>query len=529
MFLILSAAYIDQELCSEFGHIPPSFLPLGNKRLYQRQIELVPRNEAVSIALPKGFSLPEYDKYWLEKNNVSLMFLHPKLTLGQAFSKAIRTLKNNTRGGSLSVLFGDTLFDKLPGGDDIALVSENAENYGWSYFGNNENRWIHNSLPLEAEETKTICGFFRFSSLNNLISAISPEDEEFMKTLNNYKRKFNLEPIYVDDWFDFGHITTFHRSKAKITTQRQFNVLVINDRYIEKSSNDKRKIKAEAEWFENIPEMVRLHTPQYLGTGTLNGKFSYKLEYMHLSSLNELFVYGRLPVKYWKRIIDKCLDFLSECIHYDVNEYAKNTFDELLFDKTNSRINMFVGDYNSDFDFNKKWAFKDENPISLKDILLDAGEFINKGDDHIGIMHGDFCFSNILYDFRSNTIKLIDPRGLTPSGKPSIYGDIRYDLAKLSHSILGCYDHLIAGQFDSGIIDDKLSITFYLAKEIADIQEYFYSAVAEKFSISLESLFAMQIHLFLSMIPLHKDSKAKQDAIFANVYRIYFLMKACES
>ena len=33
MFLIMSAAYVGQDLQSEFGKIPPSFLPLGNKTL----------------------------------------------------------------------------------------------------------------------------------------------------------------------------------------------------------------------------------------------------------------------------------------------------------------------------------------------------------------------------------------------------------------------------------------------------------------------------------------------------------------
>src|SRR5690606_40930853 len=42
------------------------------------------------------------------------------------------------------------------------------------------------------------------------------------------------------------------------------------------------------------------------------------------------------------------------------------------------------------------------------------------------IMHGDFCFSNILFDSRSNRIKLIDPRGINANGEISIYGDQKY-------------------------------------------------------------------------------------------------------
>ena len=53
------------------------------------------------------------------------------------------------------------------------------------------------------------------------------------------------------------------------------------------------------------------------------------------------------------------------------------------------------------------------------------------------IMHGDFCLSNILYDLRSRICKLLDPRG--SFGASGIYGDPRYDVAKLYHSVYGLY------------------------------------------------------------------------------------------
>lgn len=40
MILITSAKYSFSDFTLEFGKIPPSFLPLGNKRLYEYQIEL---------------------------------------------------------------------------------------------------------------------------------------------------------------------------------------------------------------------------------------------------------------------------------------------------------------------------------------------------------------------------------------------------------------------------------------------------------------------------------------------------------
>ncbi|WP_251821349.1 hypothetical protein [Campylobacter jejuni] len=40
MILITSAKYSSSDFTLEFGKIPPSFLPLGNKRLYEYQMEL---------------------------------------------------------------------------------------------------------------------------------------------------------------------------------------------------------------------------------------------------------------------------------------------------------------------------------------------------------------------------------------------------------------------------------------------------------------------------------------------------------
>ncbi|WP_236033205.1 hypothetical protein [Helicobacter turcicus] len=63
MVLITSAKYLDSEFQAEFGKIPPAFLPLGNKRLYEYQIELFSsRNEKIALSLPKSFKIDETDK-----------------------------------------------------------------------------------------------------------------------------------------------------------------------------------------------------------------------------------------------------------------------------------------------------------------------------------------------------------------------------------------------------------------------------------------------------------------------------------
>ena len=56
--LILSGAYIDQELAAEFGPLPPSFLPVGMRRLFEMQLELFSKLDGevdVFLTLPADF------------------------------------------------------------------------------------------------------------------------------------------------------------------------------------------------------------------------------------------------------------------------------------------------------------------------------------------------------------------------------------------------------------------------------------------------------------------------------------------
>ena len=76
MFLIMSAAYISQELESEFGALPPSFLPLGNRRLFQHQVKSAPINKHIYLSVPESFTPEPHDLQWLTNHQVTLLYVH---------------------------------------------------------------------------------------------------------------------------------------------------------------------------------------------------------------------------------------------------------------------------------------------------------------------------------------------------------------------------------------------------------------------------------------------------------------------
>ncbi|MCL9780360.1 capsular biosynthesis protein [Vibrio sp. S4M6] len=524
MFLIMSAAYVGQELESEFGKLPPSFLPLGNRRLFKHQTCLAPSGVQVYLSIPESYQVSPLDQAWLDENKIKVIQTPDGLSLGASLVAAIN-LSGHALNKPLHVLYGDTLYQRLPTGDDIVSVSSSSDSYNWAILTNDSDQWLNDDTPMRATESNRIIdGYFKFSQPRELIKSITQSEWQFIEGLNKYNQSIGLTPIESEGWLDFGHVNTYYHSKADFTTQRAFNELSINAKFIEKSSVKDKKIAAEANWFERLPFSLRGYIPQYLGTESQGGKISYRLEYLHLTALNELYVFSKLPSHSWQQILTSCIEFLSDCFKERPQEVqTANTLDILFGVKTKQRISEYCK--SKGIRLTEQWSFNGHQAISLERILRDSENHLPNGESKLSVLHGDFCFSNILYDFRASKIKTIDPRGMLPDGKPTLYGDIRYDIAKLSHSILGLYDWIIAGYCDVDVNGHNIRLTIDEDNDHKDTQQAFIELIEKHFGLESRHLYAMQIQLFLSMLPLHADCPARQDALFANAFRLHRILQ----
>ncbi|MGR5146683.1 capsular biosynthesis protein [Photobacterium alginatilyticum] len=527
MFLIMSAAYVGQELESEFGKIPPSFLPLGNRRLFQHQVKLAPENVDVILSIPESYKLSGIDLKWLEDNAVKIVRTPDNLSLGASLVAAIN-LTEHSLDTPLHVLFGDTLLTSLPTGDDIVGISEVQDSYNWAVVTDDDMHWLENSENnLNADTNNVVNGYFKFSQPRQLIKSITQSHWSFLDGLNRYHKELGLTAVKTESWLDFGHVNTYYRSKAAFTTQRAFNELKITPDWIEKSSYKNQKIRAEANWFDTLPPILRGYIPQYLGSSNVQERFSYRLEYLHHTALNELYVFAEIPTIIWKKVLGSCINFIDECMDFQAPEGATvNRLSELFGVKTEQRLAEYCS--SQGITLNQKWVFNDLEPVSLAEIVSCSELYLPTEQQKETVLHGDFCFSNILYDFRTGRVKTIDPRGLTPDNELTIYGDTRYDLAKLSHSVLGMYDWIIAGYYDVDISDDKITFDLAGTRQHKDTQQVFVELVEKRFGLTALSLYAMQIQLFLSMLPLHSDEPKRQQALFANAFRLYEILKRLE-
>jgi hypothetical protein len=161
---------------------------------------------------------------------------------------------------------------------------------------------------------------------------------------------------------------------------------------------------------------------------------------------------------------------------------------------------------------------------SIRFIVNDCLARLSHSKSVKGILHGDFCFSNILFDSRLDNIKVVDPRGLNEAGEFTNYGDLRYDLAKLTHSVIGLYDFIVAGAFDLNYILNKDQCIFdfliHTDKRIETIQEIYMERIFLG-NTSPRSVIPLTVLLFLSMLPLHSDDRKRQLALLANALRLY--------
>ncbi|EIY6495411.1 capsular biosynthesis protein [Campylobacter lari] len=514
MILIMSAAYCSSDFELEFGKIPPSFLPLGNKRLYEYQIKLFENlKDKIYLSLPQSFNINRYDLENINKFNINLLFIPDGLNLGEALIYSINMISpiNET----LYVLHGDAYFNFLEFDVNSLTLTRVKENYNWAYFFEKKisNYFIKNNIRYD--DKLILSGFMSIENPYFLIKCIVEHKYSFIEGLKKYSNKYFFKIFINDSWLDFGLITNYFHSKKAITSQRCFNELQFcDDGYILKTSSWIKKIKAEINWFEKFPKELDIYIPKF----KYQNDYAYKIEYLYNNTLAELFVFGTLPCYVWENIFKSLKTFLNRLHKFKKNtknvfNYNQKTLDRLKLLSTQKEIWQKLN-------LNKKYYFENKNPISLQEILDEINQYLNNANQEYCIIHGDFCFSNIMFDFRSGFIKTFDPRGMDFDENITIYGDQDYDYAKLIHCVFGMYDFIIANFYSCKIDDDKIHLEFYTNDEIFKIQDKFLSIFKPN-----KKIFAIVIHLFLSMLPLHNDDEYRQKAIFANVFRLYFILK----
>ena len=425
------------------------------------------------------------------------------------------------------VILGDTLIpesiDKST--DTVYTSKEFTDSMNWCLIDKDKNGCIQNYYDklkdINTENKEVLVGYYSFSDTkflqNCCIKARLMLKKEISTALSMYQEKYPLKTKLINDWYDLGHTSGLIKAKNILFNARSFNSISVDSEtgLLTKTSSKVQKLEDEVYWYMNLPEDLKILTPRLINFSK-NGNMAQLVQELYgYPSLQELYISGEVNTEDWQYIIKKLFDLHKKFENYTIKN-DENALLWLYLGKTKERIkelktqNPYWNNvFNKDFEYINGCKYR--GFASLITGMEHYAAELSKIETQT-VMHGDYCFSNILFDSSNYIFKLIDPRGRL-NNTAAIYGDPRYDIAKLRHSVAGLYDFIVQGLF--GLKETKTGFEYkILTSSDYSILEKVFDKYTVKNGFDIQEIKFIEGLLFLSMIPLHKDNFERQKVFY---------------
>lgn len=342
----------------------------------------------------------------------------------------------------------------------------------------------------------------------------------FYDALREYSLRYPLTAVKTDQWFDIGHADKYHHFGLEAKA-REFNHISIDKRrgILTKTSDNKEKFIGEIKWYLKLPADVEYIRPRIFDYSTAYTAPYVAMEYYAYHTLHELFLYGDLNVQQWTDIFERIRFVCNDLKRYSVADGGiQAALTDMYLTKTVQRLETLRSESRFAPFFEKPVTVNGKTCMSLDAVCTGLARWIPQqlyDVEKLTLIHGDLCFSNIMVDDDFSFIKLIDPRG--KFGTYDIYGDPRYEMAKLFHSVDGKYDFIIKDLFEVKYDLSNAEIRYAVSdrKRDYDLHAVFTSVFRKEIGEDLKKIELIEALLFLSMIPLHTESYERQLVMLA--------------
>lgn len=295
-------------------------------------------------------------------------------------------------------------------------------------------RWKYENGEFSEEKSVEhgVAGFFLFTDKSKIADV--PESGELVRWMQ--KKNMKYDEVGLAGTREFGLIEEYE--KLEIAKCRPFNKITIDGETLIKEPVDAQGInlaKRECAWYEKakdlgIDVLPKIYQTEPLKMEFIKGKNIYECDFGYdekrrileqlVSSLNQLHNSQKVPADV-----------------FSIKEtYFNKTFDRLakiqdLIPFGREPIININGRKCHNVYFRKRELEK-----ALDQLIGTCPEF--------AFIHGDCTFSNMMVRENGSPV-LIDPRGYF--GFTELYGDVRYDWAKVYYSIIGNYDQFNLKRF----------------------------------------------------------------------------------
>ncbi|MCM1324011.1 MAG: hypothetical protein NC218_07605 [Acetobacter sp.] len=523
--LILAAGKFDAKNISAGLITEVGLLPIRGKPAIAWVIDSAKKNNADKV------------KIIIRKNNTRLSrfleYRYPEIA--QVFlndnddmSVSLLTLLNECDDNKpTQIILGDTLINEdFPMEKDVFLSSSNIKaSKNWCLVSKDDNGHIQHIYNKERDISlvgkEALVGYYKFSDTKLLkqiaMTEVLQGNYNFMQILAKYNE---VNPVLIkstNNWFDFGHISGAVKARLELFSAREFNSLQVDAvrGTITKISTKKQKLLDEANWYQKLPLEISCYAPRVFKVEENDKVAKVEMEMYGYANLAETLIYGSNNLEDWYNIIESLLK-----VHKTFEKYTepvdKSEYLEIYVTKTEQRLSdmhikapqvleMMQSDYLviNNLHYKNYPLLKNKLHSALEKLVCYAQRTI---------VHGDYCFSNILFDPMHYIFKFVDPRGRFKT--QTIYGDPRYDIAKLRHSIVGLYDFIVAGLYKFTNLGNN-SYEFHISTPIlADKLETFFDELVIAYGYNNKDIKLIEAVLFLTMIPLHGEDSLRQQAFY---------------
>ena len=533
--LIPSALLVPSDMRNKFGELPTALFPLGNKTMIERLYDKYKDIVDVIYIVVKRKQLLINDYINSKKLPIRIIELDVLRDLGYTIQYGMEfILGQEPLIDYIYVNFADFLLD-----EHVPINNHNFFYYAsgmstdeWTYFKDNNGiiTDILDKCPLsENHQISNFSGIFvglfgftnphYFLELLKQYSNVHSDMDTFYQAIFTYSQEYPFTILHSQNWFDVGHSDNYSKATTSVAA-RSFNSIEIDEQrgILKKRSENKEKLVNEIRWYLRIPNKLQYLLPRVYDYSLDLTDPYVSMEYYGYHTLHESLVFGDLPLVKWQAIFQKLLFAINDMGKFTVTG-ERIQFEAALRDiylkKTFDRLDMMRNEPDFHSFFENTITINGKEYRSLNEYLKMLPQLIEKlvvytFTGQFNIIHGDLCFANILIEDTYDFIRVIDPRG--KFGTFDIYGDGRYELAKLMHTLEGKYDFIIEDMFDIDVIGN--TIEYHVHKQIDNITNVFLDVFRESID-NIQAVRLIEATLFLSMIPLHSDYKQRQFAMLA--------------
>ena len=335
----------------------------------------------------------------------------------------------------------------------------------WSY--------VDGKFKEEPSWDKGVAGFFLFTDKRKIEEI--PKSGELVRWMQRQGRTY--KEISLAGTKEFGLLEEY--KKLGQEKCRPFNRITIDGTILVKEAVDeqgKRLAERECAWYEEVRRMTKWGKetrilPQIYETRPL------KMEYVKGRNIYDCALNSEEKLQ----ILEKLITALQEL--HKLGQIPADSFSmkEAYYTKTMERLSKIEDVV----------PFAREKEIIIngkrcRNIYFHKRELEKKLEqltcDNFCFIHGDCTFSNLMLREDGSPV-LIDPRGYF--GHTRLYGDVRYDWAKLYYSIVGNYDRFNLKDFHLDIAETSVRLEI-ASNRWEDMEKAFFDLTgAEEWEIKL--------------------------------------------